>query len=173
MTNHNVDDVAAAYLQTHNAFQELTFLLERKGNITMEELAWIYGEEPTQAVAVVRAEVAVDRAEAQESCSHTAHTDSETLANKGMQSRDLDNGTSARDSAVVRKPLSKAAAAGAYKRALEFLEPRHPWRMYGVTEFVRCLRAEAKAWRHQARNAEREIALLKIELEEARRGAHE
>ena len=46
MTTHNLDDVAAAYLQTHNAFQQLTFLLERKGIITTEELAAIYGETP-------------------------------------------------------------------------------------------------------------------------------
>lgn len=72
-------------------------------------------------------------------------------------------------SAVVRKPLSKGAAAGAYKRTLEALSPLHAWHMYGVTEFVRCLRAEAKAWRHVARNAEREVELLKIQLEEATR----
>lgn len=166
---HNLDDVAAAYLQTHNAFQELTFLLERKGSITMQELAMIYGEDPDQAVPLVRAAAEDERAEVAESCSHIAHTDSKTLANKGIQSRDLDNGTSARESAVVRKPLSKAAAAGAYKRTLDALTPIHAWRMYAVTEYVRCLRAEAKAWRHQVRTAEREIALLKIQLEEATR----
>lgn len=173
MTTHNLDDVAAAYLQTHNALQQLAFLLERKGTITTQELAMIYGEESTESVPLVRAEVAVDRAEAQESCSHVAHTDSETLANKGIQARTFDNRTSADDSAVVRKPLSKAQAAAAYNRTLEFLEPRHSWRMYGVTEYVRCIRAEAAAWRTKAQKAERVIELLKIELDEASKGSHE
>jgi hypothetical protein len=173
MSTHNLDDVAGAYLQTHNAFQRLTFLLERKGSITVQELAMIYGEDPAQAVPLVRAEAGSERAEDAEGCSHIAHTDSETFANKGIQARAVDTRTSARDSAVARQPMSKAKAAGSYKRALDALTPIHPWRMYGITEFVRCLRAEAAAWRRQARTAEREVELLKIELEEVRRGAHE
>jgi hypothetical protein len=165
MTTHNVDDVATAYLQTHNAFQELTFLLERKGIITLQELAAIYGEsEP-----VFRAESVSECATDDDSCSHIAHTDSETLANKGMQSRDLDNRTSARDSAVVRVPMGKAQAAGAYSRALQALEPLHSWHFWGIQEYVRCIRAEAASWRTKAHTAGREIALLKIQLEEATR----
>ncbi|WP_172411815.1 hypothetical protein [Arthrobacter globiformis] len=45
MSIHDIDTVAGAYLQTHNAFQRLTFLLEEKGIITRQELAAIYGEE--------------------------------------------------------------------------------------------------------------------------------
>lgn len=77
-------------------------------------------------------------------------------------------------SAEVRwQPMSRGQAERAYKSALAYFGPRHSLRMYGIQEFVRCLRAEAKGWRHQARNAERQVELLKIELEAARRGNHE
>lgn len=38
MSTHNLDTIVAAYTQTH-AFQEMTFLLERKGIITLQELS--------------------------------------------------------------------------------------------------------------------------------------
>ena len=76
-------------------------------------------------------------------------------------------------SAVPRMAMSKGQAERAYKKALIFLEPRHPWRVHGLREMVRILRAEAKGWRHVARNAQREVELLKIQLDEARRGTHE
>jgi hypothetical protein len=37
--------LAAASSQTHNAFQRLTFILERKGLLTREEMAEIYDEQ--------------------------------------------------------------------------------------------------------------------------------
>lgn len=76
-------------------------------------------------------------------------------------------------SAVVRERMSKQTATAAYRKALQILMPRNAKLIHGVREYVRCLRAEAAAWRTKAQTAEREIALLKIELEEARRGAHE
>jgi hypothetical protein len=167
--------LAQAQSQTHNALQNLTYTLERKGIITTPELAHVYGEAPEPAIDF-RAPSVHERSErglASPSRSHAAHTDSETRANKGKQSRAVDTGSSAEVCAVERKRMSKAAAAGAYKRALEFLEPRHTWRVYGIKEYVRCLRAEAGAWRLKARQAERRVELMKIELEEARRGAHE
>lgn len=73
MTTHNVDDVAAAYLQTHNAFQELTFLLERKGIITLQELATIYGETVDSGPSF-RAVSEDERAKYESCCAHSVIT---------------------------------------------------------------------------------------------------
>jgi len=74
MTTHNLDDVAAAYLQTHNAFQELTFLLERKGIITPQELGKIYGETPDSGPSF-RAAPENERATCERCCAHSVITD--------------------------------------------------------------------------------------------------
>lgn len=44
MSTHNVNDLGEAFCQHYNAFQRLTFILERKGLITPRELAEVYDE---------------------------------------------------------------------------------------------------------------------------------
>ena len=84
MTTHNLDDVAAAYLQTHEAFQKLTFLLEAKGIITTQELETIYGEaDPSFRAAPVN-----ECANAKRCCAHSVITSEKfpiTARDSGMQ----------------------------------------------------------------------------------------
>lgn len=72
-------------------------------------------------------------------------------------------------SANVRHRSGREAAATAYKKALIALSGREARHMAGVRGYVRYLRGECADWRVKARQAERQIELLKIELEEARR----
>ena len=42
----NYETLSKAYLQTHETVQKLTFMLEEKGIISTEELAYLYNEGP-------------------------------------------------------------------------------------------------------------------------------
>jgi hypothetical protein len=46
-----LDDLRAAYVKTHGILQRLTFLLEEKGSLTREELAYLYEEGPKPVVS--------------------------------------------------------------------------------------------------------------------------
>jgi hypothetical protein len=128
----------------------------------------------TQSVAPFRAAPANERAtgagehvKETSECAHSVITDEKSplfTRDSGMLA---DSQSVEQDSAVVRVPMGKAQAAGAYTRALQALRPLHSWHFWGIQEYVRCLRAEAASWRTRAQTAEREIALLKIQLEEA------
>ena len=86
--------IIQAQTETRNAFQTLTFLLEAKGTLNAEELAHIYAE-TQESGEVFRAGYENERAADDSERSHTAHTESETLANKGMQDRASDTQTGA------------------------------------------------------------------------------